>query len=323
MQREAQTTLQTLRDVLRYAVTRFNAAGLAFGHGSRNAYDEAAYLLLHTLKLPIDTLDPFLDARLLASEINTLLDFIERRVELRVPAAYLTNEAWLGPYRFYVDPRVIVPRSFLAELLSERLSPWLPEPDEVANILELCTGSGCLAIIAADQFPDALVDAVDLSPDALAVARQNVEAYEFTERVTLFESDLWQHVPQTRYDVILANPPYVPTASMPRRAGPGSPHPGRRCEVPDRRRPAVRRGRPRAPCRRAGVFRSRDDLAHDERWRRHGVHGHARGAGGLSVKKTGVRSGPSAGTVGLLVRAAPRSRIARRTTLRPHLSHRR
>ncbi len=214
MQREAQTTLLTLRDVLRHAVTRFNTAGLAFGHGSRNAYDEAAYLLLHTLTLPIDTLEPFLDARLLASEINTLLDFIERRVELRVPAAYLTNEAWLGHYRFHVDPRVIVPRSFLAELLAERLAPWLPDPDGVASILDLCTGSGCLAIIAADQFPDALVDAVDLSSDALAVARQNVATYGLAERVTLIGSDLWQQVPATRYDVILANPPYVPEASM-------------------------------------------------------------------------------------------------------------
>ncbi|CAN5489135.1 50S ribosomal protein L3 N(5)-glutamine methyltransferase [soil metagenome] len=214
MQREAQTQLVTVRDALRYAVTRFNAARLFFGHGSTSAYDEAAYLVLHTLSLPLDTLEPFLDARLLTSELNTLMHIIERRVELRVPAAYLTNEAWLGHYKFYVDPRVIVPRSFLGELLIDRLAPWLPEPDKVHEVLELCTGSGCLAIIAADQFPDATVDAVDLSADALSVARQNVETYGFKDRVTLIESDLTDKLPKKRYDVILSNPPYVPDASM-------------------------------------------------------------------------------------------------------------
>ncbi|CAN5306244.1 50S ribosomal protein L3 N(5)-glutamine methyltransferase [soil metagenome] len=214
MQREAQTQLVTVRDALRYAVTRFNAARLFFGHGSTSAYDEAAYLVLHTLSLPLDTLEPFLDARLLTSELNTLMHIIERRVELRVPAAYLTNEAWLGHYKFYVDPRVIVPRSFLGELLIDRLAPWLPDPDKVGDVLELCTGSGCLAIIAADQFPDAKVDAVDLSADALAVARQNVETYGLKDRVRLIESDLTDKLPKKRYDVILSNPPYVPDASM-------------------------------------------------------------------------------------------------------------
>ena len=214
MLKEAQTQLQTVRDLIRYAVSRFNAARLSFGHGSTSAYDEAAYLVLHTLHLPLDTLEPFFDARLLTSEINTLLHIIERRVELRVPAAYLTNEAWLGDYRFYVDQRVIVPRSFIAELLRDQLSPWVPEPDAVTDVLELCTGSGCLAIMAADAFPAAQVDAVDLSADALAVARHNVDAYALQARVHLIESDLTDALAHKRYDLILSNPPYVPDASM-------------------------------------------------------------------------------------------------------------
>jgi ribosomal protein L3 glutamine methyltransferase len=214
MLKEAQTQLHTVRDLLRYAVSRFHEAKLVFGHGTTNAFDEAAYLVLHTLRLPLDTLDPFLDAKLLTSEINTVLHIIERRVDLRVPAAYLTNEAWLGDYKFYVDQRVIVPRSFLHELLLERLTPWLKEPDKVDDILELCTGSGCLAIIAADQFPKAGVDAVDLSADALAVARQNVETYRMLDRIRLIESDLTEKLEPKRYDVIIANPPYVPESSM-------------------------------------------------------------------------------------------------------------
>ncbi len=216
MLKEAQTQLQTVRDVLRYAVSRFTTARVSYGHGSTNAYDEAAYLVLHTLHLPLDTLDPFLDARLLTSEINTVLHIIERRVELRVPAAYLTNEAWLGDYRFYVDQRVIVPRSYIAELLRDQLSPWVPEASAVTHVLELCTGSGCLAIIAADVFQNAMVDAVDISADALAVARHNVDAYGMQDRVHLIQSDLTEKLGRTRYDVILANPPYVPEASMAR-----------------------------------------------------------------------------------------------------------
>ncbi len=216
MLKEAQTRFQTVRDVLRYAVSRFTAARLSYGHGSVNAYDEAAYLILHTLHLPLDTLEPFLDARLLSSEINTVLHIVERRVELRVPAAYLTNEAWLGDYRFYVDQRVIVPRSYIAELLRDQLAPWVPDPEAVSGVLELCTGSGCLAVIAADVFPNAKVDAVDISADALAVAKQNVETYGLQDRVRLIESDLTEALGRTRYDVILANPPYVPDASMAR-----------------------------------------------------------------------------------------------------------
>ncbi len=205
---------QTLRDLLRYAVTRFNTAKLFFGHGSANALDEAAYLLLHTLKLPLDKIDPFLDARLLPEEINAAMAMIERRADERVPASYLTNEAWLGTYNFYVDERVIVPRSFIAELIPERFSPWVQDPDAVTDILELCTGSGCLPIMLADAFDNAVVDAVDISTDALEVARRNVNTYELQDRINLIASDLYTNVPDKKYDLIITNPPYVNSTSM-------------------------------------------------------------------------------------------------------------
>jgi ribosomal protein L3 glutamine methyltransferase len=204
----------TIRDLLRYAVSRFNDAGLFFGHGNSNAFDEAAYLILHTLKLPLDRLDPFLDARLLPDEIDAVLQVIERRATERVPAAYITHEAWLGQYRFYVDERVIVPRSFIAELIPEQFSPWVTQAESVTRILELCTGSGCLPIMLADAFPNAHVDAVDISPDALQVARRNVDAYALQDRITLIESDLYAQVPEHRYDLIVTNPPYVNAGSM-------------------------------------------------------------------------------------------------------------
>ena len=204
----------TIRDLLRYAVTRFNTAKLFFGHGSSNALDEAAYLILHTLKLPLDKLDPFFDAKLLPQEIDAVLKVIDRRATDRLPAAYITNEAWLSGYRFYVDERVIVPRSFIAELIPELFSPWVEDPEAVTNILELCTGSGCLPIMLADAFPNAHIDTVDISPDALAVARRNVDDYELQNRITLIESDLYANVPKKKYDLIITNPPYVNTDSM-------------------------------------------------------------------------------------------------------------
>jgi ribosomal protein L3 glutamine methyltransferase len=208
------TPFSTVRDLLRYATSRFNRAGLFFGHGSSNAFDEAAYLILHTLKLPLDKLDPFLDARLLPQEMEEVLQVIDRRCKDRVPAAYLTNEAWLGDYRFYVDERVIVPRSFLAELIPEQFAPWLRDPGEVTHILDLCTGSACLPIMLADAFPGALIDAVDISPDALAVARRNVDDYGLQDRITLVESDLYDGLPERKYQLIVSNPPYVNASSM-------------------------------------------------------------------------------------------------------------
>ncbi|MGI4814793.1 MAG: 50S ribosomal protein L3 N(5)-glutamine methyltransferase [Janthinobacterium lividum] len=207
----------TLRDLLRYAVTRFGQAKVCYGHGSLNAYDEAAYLILHTLNLPLDMLEPFLDARLLDAEREALLAVIERRTVDRIPAAYITREAWMHGYRFYVDERTIVPRSFIGELLQERLQPWIADGDAVGSVLELCTGSGCLAILAAIAFPDARIDAVDLSAQALEVAAINLADYALEPRVSLYQGDLYAPLPESaRYDLLLSNPPYVNDGSMAR-----------------------------------------------------------------------------------------------------------
>jgi ribosomal protein L3 glutamine methyltransferase len=210
----AQTELLTVRDHLRYAVSRFTAAGLFFGHGSDNAWDEAVYLTLHTLSLPLDRLEPFLDARLLPHERESLLEIFRRRCEERLPAAYLTNEAWLGEHRFYVDDRVIVPRSFIAELLQEQLTPWVEDPWAIESALDLCTGSGCLAILIALAFPEAQVDAVDLSKDAISVAERNIADYHLTERVHPIQSDAFSQLKGKRYDLIISNPPYVDAESV-------------------------------------------------------------------------------------------------------------
>jgi ribosomal protein L3 glutamine methyltransferase len=207
-------TLSSIRDLLRFAVTGFSRAGLAFGHGSDNAYDEAAYLVLHTLHLPLDRLEPFLDARLLPEEVQSVLDVIQRRIQDRVPAAYITREAWLGNFRFYVDERVIVPRSHIAELIGTAFSAWLPQPDRVQRALDLCTGSGCLAVLLAHAFPAARVDAVDLSADALEVARRNVDEYALGQQIRLVRSDLYAALTDERYDLIVSNPPYVTEAAM-------------------------------------------------------------------------------------------------------------
>ncbi len=206
--------LKTVRDVWRFAASRFNEAELSFGHGLANAYDEAAYLILHTLHLPIDRLDPFLDARLLPDELEKVLGVLEKRVALRLPAAYLTREAWLGQHRFYVDERVLVPRSFIAELLPEGLKPWLPNESDVRSALDLCTGSGCLAILITDAYPRAGVDAVDISAEALEVAQRNVSDYKLEETIRLVKSDLFAALAGCHYDLIVSNPPYVTTKSM-------------------------------------------------------------------------------------------------------------
>ncbi len=214
MFKQAKSHLTTPRDLLRFAVSRFNEADLSFGHGTSNALDEAAYLILHTLHLPHDSLDPYLDAKLLPDEISAVLDILEQRITQRVPASYLTHEAWLGDFKFYVDERVIVPRSFIAELLREQLEPWVTNPEQVKTALDLCTGSGCLAILLAHAFPDAHVDALDISPGALQVAERNVADYGLTDRIELLQSDLFQAVQGRTYDLIISNPPYVNRTSM-------------------------------------------------------------------------------------------------------------
>jgi ribosomal protein L3 glutamine methyltransferase len=210
---EAPAHLKSVRDWLDLTVERFNEAGLYFGHGSASAHDEAAYLILHSLKLPLDDLDSVLDRQLTSAELESLEGLVRRRVDERIPAAYLTREAWLGEFRFYIDERAIVPRSYIAELLRDELYPWVRDDQPVDKALDLCTGSGCLAILLALAFPAAEVDATDLSQDALEVAARNVGDYGLQDRVHLIHGDLFAGL-TGRYDLIVANPPYVNRESM-------------------------------------------------------------------------------------------------------------
>lgn len=212
--------LFTLRDVIRYGVGRFRAAGLAFGHGTDNAFDDMVFLALEGLNLPVDQLEPYWDARLLRAERVRLLDLIDRRIATRKPTSYLLNKAYIQGVPFYVDERVIVPRSYIGELLFSELFggegfTLAPDVEAVGRVLDLCTGSGCLAILAAQIFPNATVDAVDLSPDALDVARRNVADHGVGDRVNLYCGDLYAPLPaDARYDLIITNPPYVDAAAM-------------------------------------------------------------------------------------------------------------
>ena len=207
----------TPRDWFRHAISRFNAAGVVYGHGATNAVDEAAFLILEGLRLPIDAFDPFADARLLRAERERLAALIDARVSTRKPAAYLLNRAYIQGVPFYVDERVIVPRSFISELLFSDMvgeGGLIDAPESVETVLDLCAGGGSLAILAARVFPNAHVDAVELSPDAFAVARRNIEEHKLGERVALHQGDLFAPVDKRRYDVILTNPPYVEAAAV-------------------------------------------------------------------------------------------------------------
>jgi ribosomal protein L3 glutamine methyltransferase len=206
---ELEEQLITVRDWLRHAVSRFNQAELVYGHGTATALDEAAFLILHTLHLPIHQLDPWLEARLLPAERRALQNVLDSRISTRKPAAYLTNEAWIGGCSFYVDERAIVPRSYIGELLGDGLADVISDSGTVGRILDLGTGSGCLAILAALAFPSASLDASDISDDALAVARRNVADYGLEDRISLVRSDLFEALGKRRYDLVLANPPYV------------------------------------------------------------------------------------------------------------------
>ncbi len=204
--------LQTIRDWVRFAVSRFNEAQLTYGHGTDNAVDEAAFLVLEALHLPHHQLEPWLDARLTMVERSKLADLVEKRVVTRKPAPYLVKCAWIGPHKFYCDERVIVPRSFIGELMVAGLDGIINADAPPAMVLDLCTGSGCLAIIAAHTWPDATVAAADLSPAALIVAERNLAQHHVAERVTLFEGDLFGAVASNTYDLIVSNPPYVTAA---------------------------------------------------------------------------------------------------------------
>ena len=211
--------LVTLRDFWRYAITRFNAAELSYGHGTTNAGDDAAYLILDSLELPIDVLDPFLDARLLPEERELLATRIEERVNSRKPSSYITGRAYIQGVRFHVDERVIVPRSHIGEILfgeygNPEGSSFLPDPMTVESAVDICTGSGCLAVLAAKFFPLATIDAVDLSADALEVAKINIDEHEVEGQVNLFEGNLFDPLEGRKYDLIITNPPYVDHAAM-------------------------------------------------------------------------------------------------------------
>lgn len=207
--------LHTVRDWVRFFVSEMRRGHVFFGHGSSNAFDEAAYLVLSALSLPVgEDIGPFWDARVTSHEALRLQRFLSERVLDRKPASYITGEAWLQGHAFKVDKRVIIPRSFIAELLADQLAPWVNVPDLPMDILDMCTGSGCLAILAAYTFENSNVDAVDLSSEALSVARENIQQHDLKNRVHAIESDLFTNLNGKQYDFILTNPPYVNEASM-------------------------------------------------------------------------------------------------------------
>lgn len=207
------TEMKTIRDFIRLAVSQFNAANLYYGHGTDNAWDEAVALILHTLHLSHDINPLVLDANLLQEEKNKLIELIHLRISKRLPVPYLTHEAWFCGLPFYVDERVLIPRSPIAELIENQFQPWI-EAEDISHILDLCTGSGCIAIACAKTFPHANINASDISAEALTVAKTNVLRHNVEDQVNLIESDLFNSLSPKQYDIIISNPPYVSTAEM-------------------------------------------------------------------------------------------------------------
>jgi ribosomal protein L3 glutamine methyltransferase len=203
-----------LGGLVRLGARRFRAARLVFGHGTRNPRDEAATLALHALNVPPDAAAGAYDRRVGPRDARRVLNLFERRIRSRKPAAYLTREAWLGDFCFHVDERVVVPRSHIAGLLRENFAPWIPDRRAITSVLDLCTGSGCLAVLLAHSFPLARIDAADVTSEALAVARINVQRYRLSRRIRLVKSDMFSALRGKHYDLIVSNPPYVTTAGM-------------------------------------------------------------------------------------------------------------
>jgi len=214
------TELLTIRDWLRYAVSRFEDSDIFYGHGTDNAYDEAVWLIMSSLHLPHDTLNNFLDARLTSEERAKLAGFINERISKHTPTAYLLKEAWLQGYKFFVDERVLIPRSFIAELLvNDGLQPWIEYPELVNSAADICTGSGCLGVLLADAYPDAAIDVIDISADAIDVCNINIANYGVQDRITAIKSDMFSALKDAdgkpkQYDLIISNPPYVDAPSM-------------------------------------------------------------------------------------------------------------
>ncbi len=213
MAQPALSELSSILDFIRWGASQFRAAELSFSHGMASALDEAAYLVLHSLHLPVDTPELYFASKLTQSEKQTVVTILERRIIERKPAAYLTHEAWFAGLPFYVDERVLVPRSPIAELIEKQFYPWTDEA-QVANVLDLCTGSGCIGIACAYAFPRAEVDLSDISADALAVAKLNIERHGVQAQVQTIESDLFTNLSGKRYDLIVSNPPYVDAAEI-------------------------------------------------------------------------------------------------------------
>ncbi len=205
--------LKTLRDYIRWGVSCFNQAELYYGHGMSSALDEVVYLCLHALHLPHDFPEAYFDCVLVAQEKQQVHGLLTRRIEEKLPASYLTGEAWFAGLRFSVNENVLVPRSPIAELIEKQFSPWV-DAETVENILDLCCGSGCIGIATACAFDWAYVDMVDISPAAVEVAEENIQQHQLDERVSVIESDLFQNVPQRHYDIIVSNPPYVDAEDM-------------------------------------------------------------------------------------------------------------
>lgn len=208
------TELFTIRDWIRFAVSKFEASDIFYGHGTDNGYDEAVWLIMSALHLPMDTLDNFFDARLTEAERTKLADFIEQRISKHTPTAYLLKEAWLQGLKFYVDERVLIPRSFIAELLNNDLSPWIEFPELIESAADICTGSGCLGILLASAFPNAAIDVIDISQDAIDVANINIANYGLEAQITAIKSDMFSALSGKKYDVIISNPPYVDAPAM-------------------------------------------------------------------------------------------------------------
>jgi len=211
--KQAIEELQTIKDFIRWGFSQLRQSDVYYGHGTDNAMDEVFVLILHALQLPHDLPETYLDTRLTKDEKSKITGWLERRIKERIPTAYLTHEAWFAELPFYVDERVLIPRSPIAELIEAQFMPW-SDPDQVHSVLDLCTGSGCIAIASAYALPEAHIDAVDISADAIDVAKINIEKHGLQEQVEPIVSDLFKQLAGRHYDIIVSNPPYVSIAEM-------------------------------------------------------------------------------------------------------------